>query len=813
MFFSKKYKCLGLISSFMVGNFIYFKKKHEKLHMTEINNTISDTDKNVFFNNLNPLINRPKVKIDDILLNNKKRISEYRQAAIFEDLSDLFNLTNQKVDISNDPNLRPNYLEEALYIGNQDEMPNRGYIQVNIGKLRRILANENQIDPYENKEEDEILLEDPINYFQKLLLFRIADSYFALGSFCSYCLTDLKEGAFLGDKLTCCNCLSEYYINDGTVESGMAVRNLASFPVYVREGKVFVRVPVEKIPIFSSPIIAEYNNELDPRHMILIGDTETVVGAINTLRLFFTGKISVITNKGDMNFIDMNKLTKSLFPLKAKHAKFFDHNDLKEMGINVYDERINYIDGEKRVIGLTNKMKIPYDKVLIAVGSEKDKIGGNYENVHNLQNLKDHAKLHNAIIKEDCKSVVVLGNNLKSVEIASSIRRYLDALGRENINIAIVSDKKNFIEEFCGPECLKIIQDYLKRNRVFIFRGQDIEFEQTFQKENLEIEDESENNDKNQNSLIQKIDFSKNENKKIQSLLIKGKKYVFKLPVDVLVYENGLAGSKCEFVNRIVVTKDYNKKIPLQYPNIFNPDDRMSLNEGIRYPNIFAGGNCSYVEARALYSSKLRTENVRTNYQMGFFSTIGMFEFHYPYDDVVVDNCKILDKNLYYLGCDPHSTYTKQIKYVNHEKNQFIVYNYNEEKLVGCFIFGFKKFHLYLREAMRYKLFPNTDFATKNSTILHRYITEAVFKKSDEIKCLRNFVLKNVNNISTTRYTIEDQNYTEDLMKRGLMAYNEMSKKLKVQEKQRTEEYEKMIREKNNSNNNQKTQQRENNKI
>jgi len=809
MFFSNKYKWLAINSSFIFVSYLQRKKIQERLQLAEENFPNERKNNNVFFSKMNPEQFKSKLKHEEILLNYKKRISEYRQAAIFEDLSDLFEFTNQKI---NDPNKKNDdqpqqkiYLEEAIYAGKENEIPNRGFIQLNIGKRRRIMADANGKDPYENKSEDDILLEDPFNYFQKMLIFKIGDNIYATGSFCSYDLTDLKEGILLGDKLTCPNCLSEYYICDGNVETGPACRNLASFPVSLRQDKLFVRVPIEKLPIFANPIIAEYNNELDPRHIVLIGDTETVVGALNTLRLFFTGKISIITNKGDQHFVDMNKLTKSMFPIRAKHARFFDSKDLNEMGINIYDEKIHSIDGEKRIITLKNKMKIPFDKVLIAVGSHREKLARSYENLYSLENINDHAKIHNALIKDEIKSIALLGENLKVLEIASSIRRYMDALGREDVNISIISDKPNVLEASCGPHAMKIVQDYLKRNRIFIFQGNELDLEQIRapnEKEDKMIEFSDGEISENSHNTEEQLSKFKQEKPIIKNVVIKGEKYVFRLPVDMVIYENGLQQSKCDFIYRMLITKDLNGKIPMDYPNIFLPDERLSLNEGVRYPTIFAAGNCALIDAPAIYNSKLRSDNMRTNYQLGFFSAISMFEYHYPFDDVVVENCKVLDKNLFYIGMEPiinekeANISLNTVRYINNDKQQFVIYKYSDDnKLIGCFVFGFKNLHMFIREAIRYKLIPKLNYAEKHKNVLHRQITEAVLKKTDEIKCIRPFILKHVNNISTTKYTIEDQQITEDLMKRGLMAYNDLTKKYREEDLKSQEEFDKIKKE------------------
>ena len=68
----------------------------------------------------------------------------------------------------------------------------------------------------------------------KLILAKIDQKYYALGTFCGFDYTDLSSGAFLGEKLICPTCGSAYNITNGMVETGPSMRNLSSFLVQER---------------------------------------------------------------------------------------------------------------------------------------------------------------------------------------------------------------------------------------------------------------------------------------------------------------------------------------------------------------------------------------------------------------------------------------------------------------------------------------------------------------------------------------------------------------------------------------------------
>lgn len=786
MFKSNKYKWLALTSSLIIPKFV-FNKKNNILFSSTFENNINQS---------NGSSNNSKIPFNNFENNKdsktfKRILKELRAAALFEDYADLFEFSDTFIEqeeieksesIDRSKTKKKLFEEETLILGDENTIPERGFIQVDINKLKQLNQagdlvnqdrNEDNISDYnttinslnENETEPEII--NPHKYFQKILIFKIKNSYYSASSFCGYDLTDLRDGIFLGNKIICPTCISEYNIETGVAEQGPNTKYLATFPVSLRNKKLIVKVTKNKIPLFSLGQVAEPSSELDPRHYVLIGGTDTVFGALDTLTKVFTGKISIITHKTQHNFIDYFKLTKSFFPIKSKHVKLFDQNYLDTFRVQLYDAKVNVIDGVKRIIVLQNGMKIPFDKVLIAVGSKRAANKMRYENSFTLNDIDDHANIHNAIIKADTKSISIIGNNFKSLEIACSLRRYLDAIGKENTKIYLVTDEAFNLKKFANENSIKMIQEYLQRNRIFLFRSNSVTFEENIEK------------------------------KLISHCLISGNKYNFKLPSDIFIFENGMSDSEADFVNKINVTGKIGDEVKSAYGNVIIPDERMSLNPTDRYPLVFAAGNCSAVKGDFV-SGPIRTENMKTNFQLGFFAALSMMEIHLPYDDVPISITKILDRNLYYVG-NENITFDRVVTFENKEKEQFISYLYTGDKMNGALIFGFKKFHLFIREAFKLGIVPKYNYAVTRKDNLHLLITTEVMKRSELIECYKHKALNECSSINTDKYSIEDQNYVEDLMKRGLVAYNDYTKKLKEEKaekiKKRKEEEEKARKE------------------
>ena len=75
-------------------------------------------------------------------------------------------------------------------------------------------------------------------------------------------------------------------------ETGPNLRNIATFSVKVRKGKLELTVP-EHIPAFCRKKFLK-RETIDPRTIVILGDNETALAAIDALRMSFTGRIVVI---------------------------------------------------------------------------------------------------------------------------------------------------------------------------------------------------------------------------------------------------------------------------------------------------------------------------------------------------------------------------------------------------------------------------------------------------------------------------------------------------------------------------------------
>ena len=631
-------------------------------------------------------------------------------------------------------------LEENVVIGNADTIKNRSFAQFNASEL------------FKNKNKDKEDAFDPASYFSKFLVFRIGDRFFATGSFCGYCFADLKHGAFIGDKITCSSCLSEYSIT-GDAESGPNSKYLSAFRVGLRGNNLVIRLPKGKLPLFRKPLEANFQSMIDPRHFVIIGETETTAAALNVFKQVFPGKLTIIKNSEDVGYLDYNKLHNSLFSINKKYATFLDEDYYNARNIDVFEEKVNAINLEKKKIRLSNGIIIPFDKVLIALGSERKKLGKYLSNCFVIDSIQSHAKVHNFLVNSDNSNLIVVGNSQKALNIACAARRVLDYYKRDSFQLGIVSHGKFFAENLANKEASKIIIDYLERNGITVFKDMDVAFEE------------------------------KQEENKISKILLISSETgnLITLPVEGVVIEEGISISKCDFQSNIIPGKDKSANISYNELGVFEPTARYSLNLHSRYPNIFVAGSCANINS-PLFSGNIRSDNVKTNYDEGLYAATNMLDSYTlgSYEFVPITSTQILDKKLSIIGNDKPS-FDSKIVYIDKENEKFISYLILHNKVQGVVTYGFKNMDIYMKEALELDLMPEASYIISNLNTVHNKVVEKVIRNSDVVKTKMDKQISKLTNnqtIELSSYDPKDQFIVMDLKKRHDIGYNKRVKEI-----------------------------------
>lgn len=91
-----------------------------------------------------------------------------------------------------------------------------------------------------------------------------------MGLKCSHFGFPLDKGELFGDRVICPLHLASFNVKTGTHELGPVFKGLPSYPVNVRDSKVYTRVP-EKITSHSRVLEPEKRDKMTNKHFVIVG--------------------------------------------------------------------------------------------------------------------------------------------------------------------------------------------------------------------------------------------------------------------------------------------------------------------------------------------------------------------------------------------------------------------------------------------------------------------------------------------------------------------------------------------------------------
>lgn len=504
----------------------------------------------------------------------------------------------------------------------------------------------------------------------KVLVYKHGEKYHATGSFCGFDFTNLDEGVYLGDKISCPTCGSIYNITNGLIEQGPSMRNLASFPIQIRKNKVQLVVP-DHIPAFAMRETLTEEN-LDPRTMVIIGDSEAALSAIITLRYAFVGKIIVVPTSSYGSFENKDVLTRKFGPLQKEEVYYVEPDLFNKAKVEVKNSEVVKIDHDERIVYFKDKTKVPFEAVLFAGGSYKSKTS-NFMNVHVISDYESHAKAYNAVLKAD--HVCILGSTFEAFQMAASIRKYFRDLNFADIKITVLDNETSEIRKTLGT---KVTQRIFKELR-----------------DNMKI------------SILNNVNIAKVDGdhtlKRISFTQKEGDYQEYFIKPDVVIQEKSL-GKVDHTVHNTIFFDKPKFRPELDENGAFKIDKRFSIMTNINYQGLFATGQ-NALHHSFLGNKPFRTSDVKFNIETGFYAALQMLYKEVKFEYIPLTRLTIGNKEIYYYG-ERDNVYDEILVDGDINSNKFVVYYLRGDVVCGFLTFGYKNLHLFLIEAMKLLQMP-----------------------------------------------------------------------------------------------------------
>lgn len=297
----------------------------------------------------------------------------------------------------------------------------------------------------------------------EVLLVQGKNGVFAVDAHCSHYHAPLSEGLVTGDIIRCPWHHACFDLQNGDASRAPAIDALACWKVELRNGSIFVR---EKYPS-AAPV---YNEpERSPDCIVIIGGGAAGFAAAEMLRRRqYQGDV-IMLSADDTAPVDRPNLSKDFLAGNApeewiplRPASFYDEHDI-ELRLNTH---ASDIDAEAREVVTDDGGRIPYDRLLLATGSEPVRLsipGANQRNVFTLRTFADCQAIIAAA--SGARRAIIIGASFIGLEAAAALR------ARE-IEVHVVAPEEKPMARILGPDMGNFIQDLHERHGV-IFHLQD----------------------------------------------------------------------------------------------------------------------------------------------------------------------------------------------------------------------------------------------------------------------------------------------------------------------------------------------------
>ena len=280
---------------------------------------------------------------------------------------------------------------------------------------------------------------------EPVLLARIGQGIFAIGSKCTHYGGPLGEGVVSGETVRC-----PWHHACFSLRTGEAVRAPAFDPVprwrVDHSGdRIIVR---EKFPKAQEAAPSASEQPDGARFIIVGGGAAGFAAAERLRREGFGGEVTILSADTEQP-VDRPNLSKDFLAGKAPEAwvflkspRFYERRAIR-LELNA---TVTTLDANERRVGLADGRSFDFEKLLLATGAEPIRLtipGADKPHVFTIRSLDDSR----AIIKhtEGSKVAVVIGASFIALEVAAS-------LIERGLRVQVVAPDARPLEKVLGPE-------------------------------------------------------------------------------------------------------------------------------------------------------------------------------------------------------------------------------------------------------------------------------------------------------------------------------------------------------------------------
>lgn len=267
--------------------------------------------------------------------------------------------------------------------------------------------------------QDDQMKEFDVGNDKKILIVKQNGTFSALGAACTHYGAPLVKGVLCNGRIRCPWHGACFNATSGDIEDYPGLDSLAKFEVFVKDGKVKVKVTEEGLQTGRRSKPLSRKQAGNEETILIIGGGAAAQTCAETLRQEgFTGNIIMATKEKNLPY-DRPKLSKMMDvdvkTILLRPKEFYDNGDIQVLT----NKEASEIDILQRKVSFKDGQNLKYDKLLLATGAIPNYLtvkGYTLNNIFLLRTPEDALAI--ARVSQG-KDVAVVGSSFIGMEVAS----------------------------------------------------------------------------------------------------------------------------------------------------------------------------------------------------------------------------------------------------------------------------------------------------------------------------------------------------------------------------------------------------------
>jgi NAD(P)H-nitrite reductase large subunit len=198
------------------------------------------------------------------------------------------------------------------------------------------------------------------------------------------------------------------------------------------------------------------------KHVVIIGNGISGITAARHIRKKSDNRITVISAETDHFFSRTALMYIYMGHMKYEHTKPYEDWFWKKNRIDLVRAYVNKIDTADKTLHFENRESMPYDSLILAVGSKPNKFGWpgqDLDGVQGLYSYQDLETLEENTTQHKVNRAVIVGGGLIGVELA-------EMLLTRNIPVSFLVRESKFWGNVLPEEEGKVVSNHIKEHHV-----------------------------------------------------------------------------------------------------------------------------------------------------------------------------------------------------------------------------------------------------------------------------------------------------------------------------------------------------------